>query len=45
MLKDYNLRPYQKEIIKTIIDKINKNKKEIFIEMPTGTGKGVVIKS
>lgn len=45
MLGDNKLRGYQKEIIDTIIDKVNKNAKEIFIEMPTGTGKSTVIKN
>lgn len=45
MLGDNKLRGYQKEIIDTIIDKVNKSAKEIFIEMPTGTGKSTVIKN
>jgi len=39
-----NIRNYQKEIIDTIINKIKENKKEIYIEMATGTGKNIVIK-
>ncbi len=39
-----NIREYQQEIIDTIIRKIKGDKKEIFIEMATGTGKSTVVK-
>lgn len=39
-----NIRAYQQEIIDIIMNKINHRAKQIFIEMPTGTGKDVVIK-
>lgn len=43
MLKN-EIREYQKEIINTIMMKVKENKREIFIEMATGTGKNTVIK-
>lgn len=39
-----NLRGYQQEIIETITKKLQQDVKEIFIEMPVGTGKNVLIK-
>ena len=38
------LREYQQEIINTIISRINNNKKETLIEIPTGAGKTIIIK-
>lgn len=43
MLK-VNIRGYQQEIIDIIIRRIEEGKKEIFIEMATGTGKSTVVK-
>ncbi len=43
MIKN-DMRVYQKEIIDTIIKNLKQNKREIFIEMPVGTGKSTVIK-
>lgn len=42
MIKN-NIRDYQQEIINVIIKKLQQNSKEIFIEMPSGTGKSIVI--
>lgn len=39
------LREYQQEIINTIISRINNNKKETLIEIPTGAGKTIIIKN
>lgn len=38
-----NLRKYQKEILDIIIKRIKNNEKETFIQMPTGTGKNIII--
>ncbi len=39
-----NIRGYQQEIIDIIMRKLQQDVKEIFIEMPAGTGKSTVIK-
>lgn len=39
-----NIRGYQQEIIETITKKLQQDVREIFIEMPVGTGKNVLIK-
>lgn len=38
------MRGYQQEVIDTIMKKLQQNVREIFIEMPAGTGKNSVIK-
>lgn len=38
-----NIRGYQQEIIDTIMKKLQQNVREIFIEMPLGTGKSALI--
>lgn len=43
MIKN-NIRGYQQEIIETIMKKLQQNVREIFIEMPVGTGKSTIIK-
>lgn len=39
-----SLREYQQKIINIIKEKIKQDKKEIFIQIPTGTGKSTIIK-
>lgn len=39
-----NIRGYQQEIIDTIMEKLQQNVREVFIEMPVGTGKNMLIK-
>ena len=39
-----NIRGYQQEIIDIIMRKLQQDVKEIFIEMPVGTGQSTVIK-
>lgn len=43
MIKTF-LREYQKEIINVVLERVAKNVREVLIEMPTGSGKNIVIK-
>lgn len=42
-MKD-NIREYQKQIIDIILDRTKNDKKETFVEIPTGAGKNIIIK-
>ena len=42
MIKN-NIRGYQQEIIETIMKRLKQNVREIFIEMPVGTGKSTLV--